>query len=118
MFIFQRIVGSNVIASLKRFGAGLLRHQSDTNDVDENNYPDVIASAIDSNDVIVLLTRPVVVVSAVFTESTSSVVNVVDCLRNANQPCVKVEVMIDASDVRNAINGFGKMIITLPKGPV
>ena len=118
MFIFQRIVGSNVITSLKRFGAGLLRHQSDVNDVDENGYPDVIASAIDSNDVIVLLTRPVVVVSAVFTESTSSVVNVVDCLRNANQPCVKVDIMIDASDVRNAINGFGKVIITLPKGPV
>ena len=67
------------------------------NDVDDNNYPDVVVSAAKSDDVIVLLSNPVVVVRS-DVSAVPSTVNVVKCLRNASQPCVTLQLQIAAHE--------------------
>ena len=93
----QRIVGRDVTKGLQQFGAALLRYDGLVNDVDENHYPDIVVSATKSDDVIVLRSKPVVVVTADLRVS-PTIVNVVECLRNANQPCVTLELLISAKE--------------------
>ena len=93
----QRIVGRDVTSKLQQFGAGLLGHRGSVNDIDNNGYPDVVVSATKSDDVIILFSKPVVLVLTKFTTS-SSTVNVIECLRNANQPCVTMEFEISARE--------------------
>ena len=96
--MLQRIVGRDVADNLHNFGAGLLPHREQSfNDLDGNNYPDLVISATKSDDVIVLFSKPVVTVSANMSTS-SPVVDVIKCLRNANQSCVILNIEISARD--------------------
>jgi len=59
----------------------------------------VIASASLSEDVIVLFSNPVVVVTASLT-STPSSVNVIECLSDVNQPCLTLILEFSAQDAK------------------
>ena len=92
----QKIVGRDVADNLQNFGAGLLPYQKQSlNDLDGNNYPDLVISATKSDDVIVLFSKPVVTVNA---SMPSPVVDVIKCLHNANQSCVTLNVEISARE--------------------
>ena len=67
--------------------------------MDDNGYPDVIVSASRSDDVIVLFSKPIIVVFA-HVISTPSQVNVIECLRNANQLCVTLSLEISAQEAK------------------
>ena len=95
--MLQRIIGHDVTTNLQQFGAALLNGNGLVNDVDDNNYPDVVVSATKSDDVIVLRSKPVVVVRSDLS-AVPSTVNVVECLRNARQPCVTLQLEIAAEE--------------------
>ena len=95
--MLQRIIGHDVTTNLQRFGAALLNGNGLVNDVDDNDYPDVVVSATKSDDVIVLRSKPVVVVRSDLS-AVPSTVNVVECLRNAHQPCVTLQLQIAAEE--------------------
>ena len=97
MDLLQRIVGRDVTINLHYFGAGLLGHRNSVNDIDNNGYPDVVVSATKSDDVIILFSKPIVLVT-VSINMTSSTVNVIECLRNANQACVTMNLDISARE--------------------
>ena len=96
-FVCQRIVGQRITSNLKRFGAGLLNFQGAENDVDSNGYPDVAVSATGSDEVFVLLSKTVFMISA-NVSATPMDISLFDGLRKVNQSIFTIQVQILAEE--------------------
>lgn len=89
-----------------------MSHSTEGGDLDRNGYPEVVAAAPRSGDVVVLYTRPVVVVTA-DVAITPSVIRVMDCIRRSNQTCVNLDVTLSARVTKENAkigNNFGEFL--------